>query len=159
MSAMTDYLENKIIDWLFRGVAYTPATTLYFGLLTAAAYASLSGSIDTAISLSGLAQASASLSGSLTTPVGADLSGIAACVASMTGDLTTQPQGAGGGIITWGDVFAASEPKPATKPRAPIALFGVAACTCSAIGSLSTNPRANRFREEEELALILALAA
>jgi len=78
----------------------------------------------------------------------------------MTGDLTTQPQqGAGGGIITWGDVFAASQPKPATKPRAPIAISGIAACSCSATGSLSTNPKANRFREEEELALILALAA
>ena len=50
MSAMTDYLENKIIDWLFRGVAYTPATTLYFGLLTAAPTDSTAG---TEVSASG----------------------------------------------------------------------------------------------------------
>lgn len=36
MAAMTDYLENKLIDQLFRGQAYTFPTTLYVGLLTAA---------------------------------------------------------------------------------------------------------------------------
>lgn len=34
MAAKSDYLENKIIDWLFRGQAYTPPATLYFALLT-----------------------------------------------------------------------------------------------------------------------------
>lgn len=36
MAAMTDYLENKIIDWMLRGQAFTPPTTVYVGLLTAA---------------------------------------------------------------------------------------------------------------------------
>ena len=36
MSAMTDYLENKIIDWFFRGQAFSPPGTAYVGLLTAA---------------------------------------------------------------------------------------------------------------------------
>lgn len=36
MASMTNYLENKIIDWLFRGVSYTPPTNLYIGLFTAA---------------------------------------------------------------------------------------------------------------------------
>lgn len=36
MSAMSDYLENKIIDWLIRAQAYSPPATLYIGLLTAA---------------------------------------------------------------------------------------------------------------------------
>lgn len=36
MSAMSDYLENKIIDWLFRQQAYAPPATLHMGLLTAA---------------------------------------------------------------------------------------------------------------------------
>ena len=35
MAAMTDFLENKIIDWLIRGQAYTPPTSLFFGLFTA----------------------------------------------------------------------------------------------------------------------------
>jgi hypothetical protein len=34
MAAKSDYLENKIIDWLFRGQAFTPPATLYFALLT-----------------------------------------------------------------------------------------------------------------------------
>lgn len=36
MAALSDYLENKLIDRLFRGQAYTFPTNLYFGLLTAA---------------------------------------------------------------------------------------------------------------------------
>jgi hypothetical protein len=36
MAAMSDYLENKLIDQLFRGQTYTFPTTLYVGLLTAA---------------------------------------------------------------------------------------------------------------------------
>ena len=36
MAALTDYLENKIIDWLLRAQSYTPPATLYVGLLTAA---------------------------------------------------------------------------------------------------------------------------
>ena len=35
MTAKTNYLENKIIDWLFRGQTFTPPASLYFGLLTA----------------------------------------------------------------------------------------------------------------------------
>lgn len=36
MSAMSNYLENKLIDEIFRGQAFTVPTTLYIGLLTAA---------------------------------------------------------------------------------------------------------------------------
>lgn len=36
MSAMSDYLENKLVDQLFRGQAAPTTTTLYVGLLTAA---------------------------------------------------------------------------------------------------------------------------
>lgn len=36
MSAMSDYLENKLIDQLFRGQAAPTTTNLYVGLLTAA---------------------------------------------------------------------------------------------------------------------------
>lgn len=35
MAALSDYLENKLIDQLFRGQAYTFPTTLYVGLYTA----------------------------------------------------------------------------------------------------------------------------
>ena len=36
MSAMSDYLENKLIDHIFRNRSYTVPTTVYVGLLTAA---------------------------------------------------------------------------------------------------------------------------
>jgi hypothetical protein len=36
MAAMTDYLENKIVDWLLRGQTFTPPATVYVGLFTAA---------------------------------------------------------------------------------------------------------------------------
>lgn len=34
MSALSNYLENKLLDWLLRGQTYTAPTTLYFGLMT-----------------------------------------------------------------------------------------------------------------------------
>ncbi len=34
MAAMTDYLENKVIDWLLRGQTFTPPATLYVALYT-----------------------------------------------------------------------------------------------------------------------------
>lgn len=34
MSSMTDYLENKLIDAIFRNVAFTPPTPLYIALYT-----------------------------------------------------------------------------------------------------------------------------
>ena len=36
MAAMSNYLENKIIDHVLRGTPYTAPTTVYFALLTAA---------------------------------------------------------------------------------------------------------------------------
>lgn len=36
MAAMTDYLENKLIDHIFRGQAFTAPATLHVALLTAA---------------------------------------------------------------------------------------------------------------------------
>jgi hypothetical protein len=36
MSAMSDYLENKLIDHVFRNTSYTIPSTIYVGLLTAA---------------------------------------------------------------------------------------------------------------------------
>ena len=36
MAAMSDYLENQIVDWLVRGQAFTPPATVYVALFTAA---------------------------------------------------------------------------------------------------------------------------
>jgi hypothetical protein len=35
VAAMSNFLENALVDSLFRGVAYTPPATLYVGLFTA----------------------------------------------------------------------------------------------------------------------------
>ena len=37
MSQMSDYLENKLVDHIFRATAYTAPATLYVALLTSAA--------------------------------------------------------------------------------------------------------------------------
>lgn len=52
MAAMSNYLENKLIDALFRGQSYTFPTTLHIGLLTAAPTDSGNGSEVTAASYS-----------------------------------------------------------------------------------------------------------
>jgi hypothetical protein len=36
MSAMSDYLENKLVDWLMRAQTFTPPTDLYIALYTSA---------------------------------------------------------------------------------------------------------------------------
>lgn len=43
MAALSDYLENKLIDWLLRGQAYTPPATVYVGLATTTGSDSASG--------------------------------------------------------------------------------------------------------------------
>jgi len=35
MAAMSNYLENKLLDHVFRGVTYTPPSTIYIALFTA----------------------------------------------------------------------------------------------------------------------------
>lgn len=34
MAAMSDFLENKILDWLLRGQSYSPPATVYVALFT-----------------------------------------------------------------------------------------------------------------------------
>ena len=43
MAHMTDYLENKLLDWAIRGQAFTQLGTVYIGLLTAAPSDSAAG--------------------------------------------------------------------------------------------------------------------
>ena len=43
MAGFTDYLEDKVVNHLFGGTAYTAPTTWYCGLLTAAPTDSTSG--------------------------------------------------------------------------------------------------------------------
>ncbi len=43
MACLTNYAENKILDWLMRGQSFTPPSTWYGGLLSAAPSDSSSG--------------------------------------------------------------------------------------------------------------------
>ena len=42
-TSLTDYLENKLIDWLIRGQAFTPPTSLFISLHTASCSDSSTG--------------------------------------------------------------------------------------------------------------------
>ena len=42
-TSLTDYLENKLIDWLIRGQVFTPPTSLFISLHTAACSDSATG--------------------------------------------------------------------------------------------------------------------
>lgn len=46
---MSNYLENKLVDFLFRGVSYTPPATLYVALCTSAPTDSSTGSTITEV--------------------------------------------------------------------------------------------------------------
>ena len=46
MSAMSDYLENKLIDFVFRGQSYTPPTNTWIGLLTTATNDANTGQVE-----------------------------------------------------------------------------------------------------------------
>ena len=43
MASLTNYTQNKIIDWLFRGQVFAPPATLYFALVTTASSAAANG--------------------------------------------------------------------------------------------------------------------
>lgn len=69
-TSMTDYLENKIIDAMFRGQAYTMPATIYVGLLTAACSDSSAGT-----EVSGGSYARVSVTSSLANWAGTQSSG------------------------------------------------------------------------------------
>lgn len=50
MASMSNYLENKLVDYLFRGVSYAPPATLYIALCTAAPTDASTGSTLTEVS-------------------------------------------------------------------------------------------------------------
>lgn len=83
MSAMSDYLENKLIDQLFRGQTFTPPATLYVGLLTAAP-----SDVGGGTEVSGNDYSRASVSASLTSWAGTQSTG-STTASSGTGGQTS----------------------------------------------------------------------
>jgi len=70
--AMSDYWENKAIDFLLRGQAYTPPTTIYFGLSTTACSDSSTG---TEVSTSGTGYARVGVTSNMTNWAGTQSAG------------------------------------------------------------------------------------
>lgn len=88
MSDMTDYLENKLIDHLFRGRAFTAPTQLYVGLFTGAPSDAAGG---TEVSSSGTNYARATPGANSDTAWKATQGGTPAAASSGTGGQTSNP--------------------------------------------------------------------
>lgn len=102
MAAYTDYLENKLVDWLLRGQAFTPPATTYIGLFTVAPTDSTAGT-----EVSGGSYARVSVASSLTNWAGTQ------AAASTTASTGTSGTTSNNGDITfpaatadWGTVVA-----------------------------------------------------
>ncbi len=109
MASMSDYLENKLIDHLFRATAYTAPATLYIALFTAAPSDSGGGT-----EVSGGAYARASVTSATTAWTGTH--GTTTGASSGTGGHTDNaaaiafpaPSGANWGTVTHVGIFDAS---------------------------------------------------
>lgn len=100
MSAMSDYLENSLIDQLFRGQSAPTTSTLYVGLLTSAPSDTGGGT-----EVSGNAYARASVASSLANWAGTQSAGSTAASSGTSGttsnnNAVTFPTPTG----TWGTV-------------------------------------------------------
>ena len=111
MAALSDYLENKVIDWLLRGQAYTPPSTVYVALFTVADNDAGTGRTE----VSGGSYARVAVASSLTNWAGTQSA--ASTVASTGSSATTTnnntvtfpaPTAAWGSVVAMGVFDAAS---------------------------------------------------
>jgi hypothetical protein len=79
MSAMSDYLENKLIDFILRGQSYTPPATMYVGLFTGtpgdASFTEVSGSAYARVAITSSLANWSGTQGSTTTTASSGSSG------------------------------------------------------------------------------------
>jgi len=128
MSAMSDYLENKLVDHIFRGVSFTAPAALHVALFTAApsdsgggtevsggsyARAALASSVSTSAivtgALSTAIRLNASLSGSATVTGALVEPGAAAALAgALTASATVSASLTGGSSSIWTPASASS---------------------------------------------------
>lgn len=109
MSAMSDYLENKLVDLTLRGQAFTAPATLYFGLHTAAPTGDVTGT-----EVTGGAYARVAVTASLANFAGTQSAGSTAA-SSGTGGVTSNNNAitfpaptANWGTVGWWSVWDAS---------------------------------------------------
>jgi hypothetical protein len=109
MAALTDYFENKLIDQIFRGQAFTFPASLYIGLLTAAPSDSAAGT-----EVAGGAYARVAVAGSLANWAGTQGAGTTVAssgtggTTSNNGVITFPTPSAGWGVVGWVGIYDAS---------------------------------------------------
>ena len=111
MAAMTNYVENKLVDQLFRGQAYTFPTTLYLALYTTTPTATAASGVE----VTGGSYSRVAITGSLANWAGTQGAGTTVASTGTTG-LTSNntvltypaPTAAWGVVNGWGILDAAS---------------------------------------------------
>jgi len=109
MAALTDYLENKLIDQLFRGQAYAFPASLYVGLLTAAPSDSAAGT-----EVTGGAYARVAVASSLANWAGTQAAGSTVAssgtggTTSNNGVITFPTPSAGWGVVAYVGIYDAA---------------------------------------------------
>lgn len=104
--ALSDYLEQKLVDWMFRQQAYTPPATVYIALYTSACSDSAAG---TEVSTSGTGYGRVGVAGSLANWAGTQSAG-STTASTGTGGTTSNnnaitygaPTGNWGTVSHWG---------------------------------------------------------
>lgn len=108
-AALSDYLENKLVDWMLRGQTFTPPATVYVGLLTAACSDSSPGT-----EVSGGSYARVGVSSSLVNWAGTQSAGSTTAssgtggTTSNNGAITFPAPTANWGVVTGYAVFDAA---------------------------------------------------
>lgn len=108
MAAMSDYLENKIIDWLLRGQSFSPPATVYIGLFTTTPSDSGGGTevttgVTTNYSRPSVTSALANWAG--TQAAGSTLASSGTNGTTSNNSVITFPTPAsGGGAVNWGTI-------------------------------------------------------
>lgn len=105
---LTDYLENKMVDHLFRGTAYTAPATLYVSLHTASCSDSSTGTEATGGSYARVAVTSNGTSWANTQASGTGVSSGTSGTTSNSGAITFPSPTANWGTVTHFGIFDAS---------------------------------------------------
>jgi hypothetical protein len=109
MSSMTDYLENKLADFMFRSASYSKPTTLYYALYTSAPSDSGGGTEVTGGSYARVAVATSdtNFNGTHGNTTGAS-SGTTGVISNAVAITFPAPTANWGTVVSWGIFDAAS---------------------------------------------------
>lgn len=111
MAAMSDYLENKLVDHLLRATAYTAPSTVYVALYTAAP-SDAGGGTEVTIGSNNYARASVVSSGSAWANTQASGTGVSTGTGGVTSNSSAitflVPSGSWGTITNFGILDAAT---------------------------------------------------